>query len=236
MIRRVRDATRAIAIHARRGNSFEQRRFEAIAKRARCVRRLPRAACAQVRPPCPCRRCPERFRCRGGGRARRGHRKIAARESCPCARKARRRPWGRKTCAPRSRADRRRGDSHRAEPCLRTAPRRNESTRPLPRRCAPISSMGWIVPSSLFACITVMRTVSGRSARRTSSGSTTPGFGPRPTGTNGDFNSLPLEFLAGVQDGVMFDRGGDDVFARASASAATAAQRSRGCPLRCRRS
>ena len=94
--------------------------------------------------------------------------KIAARAACRCERRERPRPSARKFCARKSKANPRRGGSRPAAICRRTAPRRNESRRPLPRRCAPISSIGWIVPSSLFACITLISTVSGRSAARMS--------------------------------------------------------------------
>ena len=42
------------------------------------------------------------------------------------------------------------------------------------RRCLPICSSGWMVPSSLLACMTVMSAVCGRMASRTASGSTRP--------------------------------------------------------------
>ena len=51
---------------------------------------------------------------------------------------------------------------------------------PLSRVIRPISSSGWIVPTSLLACITETSTVSGRMAARTASGSTSPS---RLTGT-----------------------------------------------------
>ena len=38
----------------------------------------------------------------------------------------------------------------------------------------PICSSGWIAPSSLFACMTVIKTVCGRMASRTPSGSMRP--------------------------------------------------------------
>ncbi len=70
----------------------------------------------------------------------------------------------------------------------RSAPSAVTSTGILPSACTPstcsgtaasramrpISTIGWMVPSSLFACITEISTVSGRSAARTSSGFTTP--------------------------------------------------------------
>jgi hypothetical protein len=37
-----------------------------------------------------------------------------------------------------------------------------------------MAAMGWMVPTSLLACMTLMAMVSGRMARRTSSGSTMP--------------------------------------------------------------
>jgi hypothetical protein len=39
---------------------------------------------------------------------------------------------------------------------------------------APMAATGWIVPTSLLACMIEMPMVSGRMARRTSSGSTMP--------------------------------------------------------------
>ena len=45
---------------------------------------------------------------------------------------------------------------------------------PASRAIAPISAIGSIVPTSLFACMIEMNTVSGRMALRTSSGSTMP--------------------------------------------------------------
>ena len=45
---------------------------------------------------------------------------------------------------------------------------------PASRASAPIARTGWIVPTSLLACMIEMAIVSGRSARRTSSGSTMP--------------------------------------------------------------
>jgi len=48
------------------------------------------------------------------------------------------------------------------------------------RAIAPISSIGWMVPTSLLACMTLIRTVCVVIARRTSSGSTRP---VRSTGT-----------------------------------------------------
>ncbi len=45
---------------------------------------------------------------------------------------------------------------------------------PCSRASAPMAATGWMVPISLLACITLMATVSGRSARFTSSGDTMP--------------------------------------------------------------
>ena len=51
---------------------------------------------------------------------------------------------------------------------------------PASRVILPISAMGWMVPTSLLPCMIDTRTVSGRMALRTSSGSTRP---PPSTGT-----------------------------------------------------
>src|ERR1700733_9398520 len=62
-----------------------------------------------------------------------------------------------------------------------------------------ISAMGWMVPSSLFACMTVMRTVLDWRPARISCGSTTP---ERPGGTK--VTSAPVGAVVSVTRG--FDR------------------------------
>ena len=60
-------------------------------------------------------------------------------------------------------------------------------------RCGDFGN-GWMVPSSLLACMMVISTVSGRNARRTSSGSTTP---EEPTEDIGHGNAFTLQLGAG---------------------------------------
>ena len=71
--------------------------------------------------------------------------------------------------------------------------------------------MGCRVPISLFACMTEIKAVSGRIAERTASGLTIPS---RPAGNISDRNATRFESAAGVQNGIMFDGGGDHVQGR----------------------
>ena len=84
--------------------------------------------------------------------------------------------------------------------CPQPAPRRSESKYRASVAMRPISSIGWIVPSSLFASITLMSAVSGRMASRTSSGSTMPvsayrnvRYSPRPAFRAPAQNSEPRD-------------------------------------------
>ena len=67
------------------------------------------------------------------------------------------------------------------------------------------------MPSSLLACITVIRTVSGRMALRKSIEIDQSVAG---NGKVRDGNALLFQRLAGVEDGFMFDSGGNDVRGR----------------------
>ena len=71
-----------------------------------------------------------------------------------------------------------------------------------------ISAIGCSVPSSLLACITETRTVEERSARRISSGSTTP---LDPTRTYVTVDALPLQLRARIQHRGMLDSGRNHV-------------------------
>ena len=72
------------------------------------------------------------------------------------------------------------------------------------------SSIGWIVPTSLFACMMLTRIVRGVIARRRSSGSTRPEPIDRQIGHRA---AQSFEKPAGFDDRRMLDRRGDDVIA-----------------------
>ncbi len=150
----------------RRWNSFEQRRFEAVAQRsdARGIfgENL-RASSAAL----PMPTMPGTFSVPGRRSRSAWPPKESRRERRPGANVERAHAlWAVKLV----RGDRKQIDAEAVHVERHLAGRLHgvamEAARPLRRRCAPISSIGWIVPSSLFACITVISTVSGRSARR----------------------------------------------------------------------
>ena len=95
-------------------------------------------------------------------------------QCCRAAQTAHPLPAARASCAPQWSADRIRSAPHRSPPSPPPAPRRCGNTRPASRAILPISSTGCSAPVSLFAIITEISFVSGRSAARTSSGRTTP--------------------------------------------------------------
>ena len=74
----------------------------------------------------------------------------------------------------------------------------------------PISAMGWMVPTSLLACMMVIRMVSGRIAFPDV-------FGIHKAITinrqKGDFKAVILKELAGIHHCVVLDARGDDVIA-----------------------
>ncbi len=113
-----------------------------------------------------------RSRCRHAGPAHDRHRGSAARDRHRDGHRARRRPWARRACARRSSAGRRRGRPRWSGSCRPTGPRRCGKRSRARGAISPISSIGWIVPTSLLACMTLIRMVRGVMARRTASGST----------------------------------------------------------------
>ena len=88
------------------------------------------------------------------------------------------------------------------------APRRSGTAIPRSRQRRPIAATGWMVPISLLAAITETRTVSGRSARSTSSTETIPSGADAD---HRDLEPLALERPARLQDRRVLDRGGHDV-------------------------
>ena len=79
---------------------------------------------------------------------------------------------------------------------------------PALRHTAPISSMGWMVPISLLAYITVTRRVSGRIALLHLLGRNQAAFMHVQVGHG---KSFLLQGLEGVQHGVVLKGGGNDV-------------------------
>ena len=77
-----------------------------------------------------------------------------------------------------------------------------------PRTISPISAIGWIVPTSLLAAITLTSVVRSVRASATASGSTRP---DRSTGRIGHVEVAALEHRDAVQDGLVLDGGRDDV-------------------------
>ena len=75
--------------------------------------------------------------------------------------------------------------------------------------------MGWTVPTSLLASITLASTVSGRSAARELVRVDAAGGVAAEVG---DFEAELLQVLGGVDAGMVLDRGGDDVVAGAGAA------------------
>ena len=74
--------------------------------------------------------------------------------------------------------------------CRAPARHRRGTATPASRAMRAISAMGWTVPSSLLACMMETSTVSGRSARRTSSGLTMP---PATHGQAGHCHAFALQ-------------------------------------------
>ena len=158
-------------------------------------------------------------------------RQIGARAGSLCERRARPRPWERRVVAAHAvevDAQRFHVDGNLAERL--NAIDVHAGRRPRGRWRA-ISAIGCMVPSSLLACMMETSTVSGRRARRTSSGLTTPSV----TGTRREsLRRLRAPVArgpstAGVSMAVVIDVG--------VGRPARAPYRGwRDCPLRCRRS
>ena len=112
-------------------------------------------------------------------------------------------------CAGERRADRRRASGPTPESCRPTARRRCERRAPCARAIAASSAIGWIVPTSLLACITETSAVSRRHRlRRARRATACRARRPAATVTR---PAAPLERLDGVEHGLVLDARRDEV-------------------------
>ena len=180
----VGDARRARAVHMRvrqRGRECPAPADRASALAAPLPRRRLRSIHCAARPK------PDRARDILRARAQlalvTARRTSAARASFPCERRARRRPWARKSCAPLIEYRSTPSSLHVHRNLARRLHAVGVEQRPRPRaRSARSPRIGWITPSSLFTCITLIDLRVGPNAPRGSRPGSTM---PRPsTGTN----------------------------------------------------
>ena len=194
-IERVRQAVHGMAVESDAiAESLLQSMPEVIAQGAHPIHRL--QGRAQARRPCRGRPRAGRSRCPRAGHSHVRRHESAVRAIRRGARTGRRRPWRIELVA----GDRQQIDSEfvdsRLEFCRRTALHRCETGRRARGRSRAQSSIGWMVPTSLLACMMLTRIVRGVIALRRSSGSTRP---VPSTGRIGHPRAKPLKKSAAAR-------------------------------------